>query len=226
MRTGFGSTEANCCCYLPHDSNKPASVGRVIPGFEMRIANEHGEPVSAGTTGEILVRSTEPYAVMLGYDENPEATVAAWRDLWIHTGDAGYVDEDGDLYFEGRLKDSIRVRGESISAFEVEEVLAALDGVEEVAAIAVPSEVGGDELKVVVVACPGAGLTPQVVVAFAAQRLPRYAVPRYVEFVSSMPKTAATNKIQKNVLRGDPFTENTWDRLSEAVIGRAPKQRE
>ncbi|MEP7246868.1 MAG: AMP-binding protein [Gammaproteobacteria bacterium] len=210
LHTGYGSTEANVPCFLPRTGALPGSAGRVKEGFEIRIANESGEPVTAGTRGEILVRSSEPCALMLGYDADPVATVAAWRDLWFHSGDTGYVDSEGLLFFTGRTKDVIRVRGENVSAFEVEESIGALDGVLEVAAIGVPSELGGEEVKVILVPRADARLTPESVVEWARSRLPRFAVPRYVEFVTSLPKTP-TNKVQKHVLRLQPFNAQTWD---------------
>jgi carnitine-CoA ligase len=216
LRSGYGSTEANVPCFLPRGRSKAASVGRVIPGFEIRIANEQGLPLDAGQTGEILVRSAEPYATMLGYDGDLPATVAAWRDLWLHTGDAGYLDRDGDLYFMGRLRDVIRVRGENISAFEIEETVARVPGIVEVAAIAVPCELGGDDIKIVVVLDKAARADCAAIIAHAQAELPRHAVPRYVEIVAALPKTE-TNKIRKNVLRVTPFTANTWDRLADSA---------
>jgi len=211
MRTGYGSTEANVPCFLPRDSDKPQSCGRPVPGFDVKIANEQGETLPTGETGEILIRSSEPRAIMMGYDGDPVATVAVWQDLWLHSGDAGCMDEAGNLYFKGRVKDSIRVRGENISAFEVEQAMGQVDGVLEVAAIAVPSELGGDDLKIVVVARSDAKLTPLDLIRHAQRYLPRYSIPRYIEFVSSLPKTP-TNKVQKHVLRSTPFTDATWDR--------------
>jgi crotonobetaine/carnitine-CoA ligase len=223
LRTGYGSTEANVPCYLPHGSTNVESVGRAVAGFEIRIANDRGEPVEPGMQGEILVRSHEPCALMLAYDGDADATVAAWQDLWFHSGDAGVLDADGNLYFKGRVKDSIRVRGENVSAFEVEQALGEVDGVLEIAAVAVPSELGGDDIKVVVVIREGAAITPEMLVAHAQSQLPRYAVPRYVEFVSALPKTP-TNKVQKHVLRAQPFTASTWDRTQSTATGssRAP----
>lgn len=214
LRTGYGSTEANVPCYQPHGSDKPASAGRAIPGFQMRIADEYCQPVPPGVQGEILVRPEEPFSMMLGYDGDPAATVAAWQQLWFHTGDAAVMDEEGDIFFKGRVKDAIRVRGENISAFEVEQAVAELDQVAEVAAIAVPGEIGGDDLKVVVVLKEGVSLEPDGLVAHAQARLPKYAVPRYVEFVAALPKTP-TNKIQKHLLRAAPFTAATWDRTKK-----------
>jgi carnitine-CoA ligase len=211
LRSGYGSTEANVCVYLPHDNPDPASVGRALPGYELRIGDADDAPLPLGETGEILVRAAEPCTIMQGYDGDPQATVAAWRDLWFHTGDAGYLDAQGNLYFMGRVRDAIRVRGENVSAFEVEEVIGQIAGVLEVAAIAVPSELGADDVKIVVVAAPGVSLDPGALVSEAQARLPKYAVPRYVEIVSALPKTE-TNKVRKNVLRESPFTPATWDR--------------
>jgi len=216
MRTGYGSTEANVPVYLPHDSTQLTSCGRVAPGFSLRIANPNGEPVKSGEVGEILVRADEPCALMQGYDGDASATLAAWQDLWLHTGDAGRMDEQGNLYFMGRLKDSIRVRGENVSAAEVEQVIGEIQGVLEVAAIAVPCELGGDDLKIVVVLAEGAQVAHQDFIDYAQNLLPRFAVPRYVEIVASLPKTP-TNKVQKHVLRASAFTTSTWDRQAQPL---------
>jgi carnitine-CoA ligase len=212
MRTGYGSTEGNVGVYLPHDNPNLASVGRALPGFEVRIADADNDPLPPGKTGEILVRATEPCTLMLGYDGDEAATKSAWQEQWLHTGDAGWMDAEGNLYFVGRVKDGIRVRGENVSAFEIEQAIARVDGVLEVAAIAVPCELGGDDVKIAVVAQPGARLTAQVLIAHAEKQLPKFAMPRYVEFVAALPKTE-TNKVRKNVLRETPFTAATWDRL-------------
>lgn len=214
LRTGYGSTEANVPIFSPPQHTDASSVGVVLPEFEVRVADESCDPLPAGQTGEILVRSSDPCAVMLGYDGDPKATVEAWRDLWFHTGDAGYFDTAGGLHFVGRVRDAIRVRGENVSAFEIEEAIARVEGVLEVAAVAVPSELGGDEIKIAVVTQPGVKLQPATLIAHAEKQLPRFAVPRYVEFVAALPKTE-TNKVRKNVLRETPFTPATWDRLTQ-----------
>jgi len=216
LRSGYGSTEANVGVYLPHDDPDPASVGRPWSGYEVRIGDADDVPLPAGEVGEILVRADEPCTLMQAYDGDPQATIAAWRNLWFHTGDAGSLDEMGNLYFKGRLRDGIRVRGESVSAFEVEEAVGQCAGVLEVAAIAVPCELGGDDVKVVIVPAPGASIDPATIIAQASERLPKYAVPRYVEIVAALPKTE-TNKVRKNVLRETPFTPATWDRVAHAV---------
>ncbi len=214
LRSGYGSTEGNVGVYLPHDHPNLASVGRALEGFEVRVADENNDPLPPGKSGEILVRASEPCTVMLGYDGDPQATIAAWKDLWFHTGDAGYLDAGGNLYFVGRVKDGIRVRGENVSAFEIEAAIAQVNGVLEVAAIAVPCELGGDDVKIAVVSNAGAKLEAQTLIAHAEKQLPKFAVPRYVEFVAALPKTE-TNKVRKNVLRETPFTPATWDRLAQ-----------
>ena len=214
LRSGYGSTEANVPIFLPRNNIDSSSVGCVIDGFQVRVADGSNDPLPEGKTGEILVRSSEPGAVMLGYDGDPDATVAAWKDLWFHTGDAGFFDAAGNLHFVGRVRDAIRVRGENVSAFEIEAVVSHIDGVLEVAAIAVPCELGGDEIKIAVVVRPEAQLTAEALIAYAQTHLPRFAVPRYVEFVAELPKTE-TNKVRKNVLRETPFTAATWDRLGQ-----------
>ena len=213
LRSGYGSTEANVGVYLPHENPDPASVGRALPGYEIRIANERDEPLPARQMGEILVRASEPCTTMLGYDGDPQATLAAWRDLWLHTGDAGYLDAGGNLFFMGRVRDVMRVRGENVSAFEVEEAIGEAGGVLEVAAIGVPCELGGDDIKIVVVADPAIKPDAAALIAHAQSRLPRFAIPRYVEFVAALPKTE-TNKVRKNVLRAAPLGPATWDRLA------------
>jgi len=107
----------------------------------------------------------------------------------------------------------MRVRGENVSAFEVEEAIAEVSGVLEVAAIGVPSELGGDDVKVVVVVDPEIKPDAATLIAHAQSRLPRFAIPRYVEFVAALPKTE-TNKVRKNVLRATPLGPATWDRLA------------
>ncbi len=211
MHSGYGSTEGNVPCYLPKNSINFESCGQVIPGFEVRIADEFGVELNRGEIGEILIRSSVPYALMLGYDSDPNSTVQAWKNLWFHSGDSGMMDSKGNLYFKGRVKDSIRVKGENISAFEVEQTILQLNGVREVAAIAVPSELGGDDLMVVIVRDPNSELDAVTVIGLATKYLPRFSIPRYVEFVSELPKTP-TNKVQKVVLRNRGITSNTWDR--------------
>ena len=146
-----------------------------------------------------------------GYYNKAEATVKAFRNLWFHTGDAGYFDEEGYMYFVDRIKDAIRRRGENISSFEVEAVIGSHPAVLEVAVIAVPSELGEDEVKAVVVLKEGTQLKPEELTANCEDRMAYFMVPRFIEFVEVIPKTP-TDKVEKHKLRAAWATPNTWDR--------------
>lgn len=211
LGTCYGSTEGNVPVVRELGAAAPrASVGRVIPGFEIRIVDAQGKEVSDAGVGEILQRAQLPQMMMNGYDADAAATAAAMRDGWYHTGDAGRMDAQGNVYFVSRIKDVIRIRGENISGFEIEQELLQCPGVIEAAAIAVPGELGGDEVKIVLVADADAALSWQSLLLFCEQRLPRYALPRYVEFRRELPKTE-TNKVRKHILREEAFSSSTWD---------------
>jgi crotonobetaine/carnitine-CoA ligase len=216
MIEGYGMTEVNMPLYMPVDGPpRPGSCGRVYGRyFEVRIADpETDEELPPGAVGEILVRPRQPYAFSAGYHRLPERTVAAWRNFWFHTGDAGRRDADGYFYYVDRLKDCIRCRGENVSSFEVEAALLHHPAVAEVAAIAVPSPAAGgeDEVMVCVVRTPGAELGAAELLDFCQERMPRFAVPRYVDFLDRLPRTP-TEKVQKALLRARGITATTWDR--------------
>jgi crotonobetaine/carnitine-CoA ligase len=178
----------------------------------VRIVDEHDIEVPAGVVGELIVRTRVPWTVNAGYLGMPEQTAEAWRNGWFHTGDAFRYDEDGNFYFVDRIKDSIRRRGENISSFEVEAYVNEHPAVLESAAIAVPSEHGEDEVKVCVVLKPDGILEPEELIEHLIPRMPRFMVPRYVELVDALPKTEATQRVQKVLLREEPLNDKTWDR--------------
>lgn len=208
---GYGLTELGNPTYNPWDAPKIGSCGKETPNFEVRIVDENDFPVPPGTVGEIVARGRTPWAMSLGYYNMPEKTLELVRNHYYHTGDAGYMDEDGYLYFVDRIKDYIRRRGENISSFEIERVVNSHPKVAESAAIGVKSELAEDEVKIVVVLKKGEKLTPEELLDFCQPRMPYFAVPRYVEFVESLPKTP-TDRVQKNKLREAGITANTWDR--------------
>jgi len=212
--SGFGMTEVNIPVWGRIGHSRPGAAGWVHDEhFEVIIADpETDRPVPPGELGEILVRPKIPFGFMVGYHDMPDRTVEAWRNLWFHTGDAGTKDADGLITFVDRTKDCIRRRGENIAATEVEAAIGQLSGVEEVAAYPVPSSIPGgeDELMLAIVPASGFTLTTDEVIRHADKALPRFAAPRYVEFVAELPKTA-TGKVQRAVLRkrGVAFA---WDR--------------
>jgi len=207
---GYGLTELAIITYNPYDKPKIGSCGKETKRFEVRIVDEDDFPVPAGTVGEIVARGRVPWATSSEYYNMPEKTIELVRNCFYHTGDAGYLDEDGYLYFVDRIKDYIRVRAENISSFEVEHSVNAHPKVSESAAISVKSEHAEDEVKIVVVLKMGEKLAPEALLDFCQERMPYFAVPRYVEFVESLPKTP-TDRVQKNRLREAGITAHTWD---------------
>jgi len=215
VTSGYGMTEVNIPVWGRLGQRAlPGAAGWVYDRcFEVVVADpETDRPVPAGQLGEVLVRPKVPFGFMAGYHAMPEQTVAAWRNLWFHTGDAGTLSADGQLTFVDRIKDCIRRRGENVSATEIEGAVGTLEGVAEVAAYAVPSDIPGgeDEVMLALVPAPGAALEPAAVAAHADRVLPRYARPRYVLMLDALPKTA-TGKVQRAVLR-QRGTDGAWDR--------------
>lgn len=208
----YGLTDAGLVAYEPLETpHRQGSCGRAIHPFDVQIMDERGFLSAPGVPGEIVIRSLEPSVLMDGYYGMPEETLTVFRDLWLHTGDIGKIDEDGFLYFLGRGKDSIRRRGENISAFEVEQALESHPAVLEAAAIGVPSELTEEDLKVCVVLRPGYTLGAEELVEYCEGRVATFMVPRYVEFMDSLPRTP-TEKVEKYRLRLAGITETTWDR--------------
>ena len=182
------------------------------PWPEVRIVDEHDEPVPTGEVGELVVRSAEPWALNVGYYKMPEQTAAAWRNGWFHTGDAFRCDDDGWYYFVDRLRDTIRRRGENISSFEVENLVAEHPDVSECAAIGVPAALGDDEVMVALIVRDRATFDPDALLAFLAPRMPKFMLPRYVEVVDDLPRTEASMRVRKHELRARGVTADTWDR--------------
>jgi acyl-CoA synthetase (AMP-forming)/AMP-acid ligase II len=196
---GYGLTETGCIASINpyYGERKVGSIGLPIRGQRMEIRTDDGEQVATGDRGEIVIKGPN---VMQGYLHNPEATAESIRDGWLHTGDVGYVDEDGYFYIVDRAKDMIIRGGENIYPREIEEVLYAHDGVLECAVIGIPDEVRGEEVLAVVVATPGAELDTEALAEHAAHHLARYKLPVRYELHDELPKTP-TGKISKAPLR-------------------------
>ena len=217
----YGTTEVGVVTYRRLDEPlRPGSSGRALPWCEVRIVDpETDEPLPPNETGEIVVRPKTPGIMMKEYNNRPDKTVEAWRNLWFHTGDAGRMDEDGFLFFEDRTKDVIRRRGENISSYSIESVVNGHSSVAESAAIAVPAGYGvgsEDEVMVCVVLKEGAEIDPAELLKHCVQNMPYFAVPRYIEFVSEITKTANA-KVKKNVIRERGITADTWDREAAGI---------
>jgi len=209
----YGATETGIVTETPRgEVRRKGSCGKPnLNTFDVMLANDRDEPVGVGDVGEILVRPRRPFVMLSEYYNMPEATVAAFRNLWFHTGDNARSDPDGYFYFVDRKKDSIRRRGENISSSEVEAVLNRHPAVLESAAIAVSSELGEDEVKAVIVLREGERASPDELWAFCEEHMPRFWVSRYLELRSVMPKTPS-QKIQKYLLRQGEGQGEVYDR--------------
>lgn len=200
----YGLTECKRVSYLPPDQVdvRPTSVGRGMPNEEVYVVDGEGRRVGPGVTGELVVRGSN---VMKGYWELPEETAKVLKpgsypgEKALHTGDLFRTDEEGYLYFVGRKDDIIKSRGEKVSPKEVEDVLYSLDGVAEAAVVGVPDAVLGQAIKAVITLREGAHLTDQDLLRHCAQHLEEFAVPKFVEFRDSLPKTSS-GKISKREL--------------------------
>lgn len=221
LMQAYGMTECNIPAYGKlEDPVMAGCAGHIEEDFfEVRIVEaETDEEVPQGEVGEIVVRPKQPACFMQGYYRMPERTVDAWRNLWFHTGDAGRIDHEGRLFFIDRLKDCIRRRGENISAFEVEQVINGHPEVAESCVIGVrDADAGGEEEVKACIVPSGNGPEPTSILDWCVERMPRYAVPRYIEYVAELDKTP-TGKLQKQGLRDAGITSGTWDRESVGYV--------
>ena len=217
--TIFNMTEISSPIVSEPNPKVRGTCGKVRPGVEVRLVDENDCEVPVGTVGEMIVRADRPWAMNHGYNKNPEATARAWRNGWFHTGDAFRMDADGNFFFVDRIKDAIRRRGENISSFEVEAEIVRFPAVREAAALAVPSELGEDEVMAVVAPAPGQTIDPAQLIEFLRDRLAYFMIPRYVRILPELPKTPSS-KVLKTQLRTDGITADTWDREKAGIVIR------
>ena len=213
---GFGMTEIGIPVHVMPDDRPKGSCGKAMDVYEIKLFDDNDNEVPVGEIGEIVFRPREPFIMMSEYYNMPEKTLEAFRNLWFHTGDLAKQDADGYFYFVDRKKDALRRRGENISSFEVERAINSHPKVLESAAVAVKSELAEDEVKICVVLKLGESLTPEELIHYAIDRMPYFAVPRYVEFMDSLPKTP-TERTQKYLLKQAGITPNTWDREKAGI---------
>lgn len=199
IQEAYGLTETSplTATQRINDTRKCGSVGKAISGVEIRIFDDADREVPQGEPGEVVIRGEN---VMKGYYKRPDATRHALRGGWLHTGDVGYLDGDGDLFIVDRKKDVILRGGYSVYPREIEEVLYTHPAVREAAVIAVPDERLGEEVKAVVAVKEGHQVTGKEIVEYCRQHLARYKYPRLVEFRDQLPK-GTTGKVLKKKLR-------------------------
>ena len=216
---GFGSTESNAVIGTNHLTYRPGSMGVVKKGIEARVVDENDAPVADDTPGELLLRASDPFVFSSGYFNMANQTVQTWRNLWLHTGDRVVRSADGHFKFIDRLKDSIRRRGENISSFEVEQVLASHSAVSVAAVFAVDSELGEDEVMAVIALNDSEQVSEEELIRFCEGRMTYFSIPRFIEFTDDIPRTES-GKVQKFKLRERGKNERTWDREAAGVVVR------
>ena len=213
IRECYGMTEASSLTTC-NVSGVVGSVGRPMPWFTVKLQGADGRAVATGERGEIVIETSIPGAIFPGYLDNPEATAKALRADGFHTGDLGSLDADGNLYFHGRMTDSVRCRGENVSAWEVEHVAAEHEAIEDCAMIGVAADVGEQDIKLFVKPRDGAIIDPQALSGWLGQRLAPYQNPRYIAVVDEFERTAS-QRIMKHKL--SPRLDDCWDRGAMAT---------
>lgn len=200
---------------------KLGSIGRPRRGMQVRIVDDHDFELPRGEPGEIVIRCDDPWRATTGYYKMPEATLAAHRNQWFHTGDRGICDAEGYFWFIDRKKECIRRRGENISAFEVEQILMRHPAVANAAVFPVKTPDNDEEVGAVIVRHDAQPLRPEDVVAHCLRNMAYFMVPRFVEFRSELP-TTANHKLEKFRLKQDFERDLTrvWDREAVGVIVR------
>jgi len=209
----YGSTELGIATMNTVETFRLGSCGTAAPAYEIEIHDADDEQCATGEVGEIVARTRQPFAMFDQYAAMPEATVEAMRNQWFHTGDRAWMDDDGYVFYVDRTKDCIRRRGENISSWEVERSIAAHPDVAEVAVIGVPSELTEEDVLAVVVCKPERSLDATTLLDHCQERLPGFAVPRYVRFVDELPKTPS-QRVEKYRLREQGITSDAWDRTA------------
>ena len=212
----YNMSEISSPLQLPPKPANPLSVGVPRQGVELRIVDHNDLEVPEGEIGELIVRTDRPWEMNIGYVNNPDATVAAWRNGWFHTGDAFRFDvESGEYLFIDRMKDCVRRRGENISSYEVESEIMSHPKIVDCAVVGVPGDLSGDEeVMAVLVLAPSTELEPNDLVQYLEPRLPVFMLPRYINIVDDLPRTE-TAKVRKAELRAEGVTQDTWDRSTQ-----------
>jgi len=217
----YGMTECGCTTLMnPPNAIRVGSIGVPLGFVEADVVDDEDRPVPVGTRGELVVRPRAPFTMFSGYFGKPEKTVESWRNLWFHTGDYVTRDADGYYYFVDRKKDVIRRRGENLAPYDVESVLNRHPAVFESVVVGVPAPLGEEDVKAFVQLRPQAAVTPRELFEFCAERLPFFMVPRYLEFIEEIPKTA-NQKSQRFVLRGRTGG-TSYDRETLGIVLRKP----
>jgi crotonobetaine/carnitine-CoA ligase len=216
----YGMTECTVALVNPFDDRRPGSCGKPITGWSVRIVDADDNEVPDGQIGEIVTQPQRPFLGTSGYYRAPEATLELFQNFWMHTGDLGRRDEDGYFYYVDRKKQALRRRGENISSFEVESVINTHPAILETCIVGVPSELGEEEVKAVIVLKPGEVLDMVEFSKWCMPRMAYFAIPRFIAIRDGLPKTPS-ERVEKYKLKAEGVTPDCWDREAAGVSVRA-----
>lgn len=206
----FGMTEVGFPCVVALEQGGPEDLcGQPGSDFEVGIFNDADQALPEGELGEIVCRPKKPDIIFKGYYKQEEKTLESCRNLWFHTGDLGYM-KQGNLVFKERRSESIRRKGEFVPIDHTEEVLRSHPNVQDAAICGIQSEVGDQDVKASVVLNEGVTLKPEDLIAYCQKHLPKFAVPRFVEYIGELPRTPGTEKVQRYKLR-ERGADEAWD---------------
>ncbi len=206
----FGMTECISATINRYDNRRIGSVGQVLDGYEIAVVDSFDRPLPPGKKGEIVIRGREPFSLMNGYRGDPASTQKCIRNFWFHTGDRGSFDEDGFMYYHGRIKDIIRVCGENVDASELETIVDSLPGVRYCAAIGVPSDVTDEDILLYIQAQPDTTVEPEKIVDLLGEQVAPFMLPRYIRVTGHLPLTPTEKVIKTNLLAA--VDSSTWVR--------------
>jgi len=213
----YGMTECYCCLANPIDEVRPGSCGKAITGWDVKIIDDNGTQAGPMELGEFVARPQSMNVGTSGYYKMPEKSLELFENMWINTGDLGRMDEDGYFYFVDRKKQALRRRGENISSFEVEAVINANPAVLESCIVGVPSDVGEEDVKAVIVLQEGQTLTEKEVIDWCMPRMAYFCIPRYIAFRTSLPKTPS-ERVEKYKLKVEGVTADCWDFEDSGIV--------
>ena len=213
----YGMTECYCCLANPIDNVRPGSCGKAITGWDVKIIDDNGTQAGPMELGEFVARPQSMNVGTSGYYNMPEKSLELFENMWINTGDLGRMDEDGYFYFVDRKKQALRRRGENISSFEVEAVINANPAVLESCIVGVPSDVGEEDVKAVIVLQEGQTLTEKEVIDWCMPRMAYFCIPRYIAFRTSLPKTPS-ERVEKYKLKIEGVTADCWDFEDSGIV--------
>ncbi len=208
IRECYGMTEASSVTTF-NTHGLVGSVGRPVPWLDVKILDDNGDRCATGQRGEIVVRAKAPGALTTGYYNNPDATAKTLRDGALHTGDIGSFDAAGNMYFHGRNSDNVRVRGENVTAWEVEHVAARHPLVEDCAMIGVSAEIGEQDIKLFVKPKMGSVVDPGALSDWLGTRLAPYQNPRFIAVIEEFERTPSL-RIMKHMLSAE--TAGVWEK--------------